>query len=106
MAVDPVTPIPGNASQVVTAGTPVIAVNPGPNGGFITNPYLAADQGFDPADPPENLYVNVVTAATQEGNDTTVCLYPGQTMPLIPGQTTPTSVNSKRSGHKFTVTSY
>lgn len=106
MAADPVTPIAGVNAQVITAGTPVIAVNPGPNGGFITNPYTATDQGFGPDDTPQNLYVNVVEAATTEGNGTTVALYPGQTFELVPGQTTPTSVNSKASGHKFTVTSY
>lgn len=103
---DPVTPIPGVASQVTVGGTPVTAVNPGPNGGFIQNPASAVDQGFGVMDIPENLYVNIVEAATLEGNGTTVAIYPGGVFSLVAGQTTPTSVNAATGGHKFSVVSY
>ena len=91
-----VTPIPGVNSTVVTGGTPVTAVNGGPNGGFITNPYTAATP----------LFVNPVTAATTTSRGTTFALQPGDTWDLIPGQTTPTSVNSTDSGHTFSVVSW
>jgi hypothetical protein len=101
--VDAVTPIPGNASQVAIGNTPVVAVLGGPNGGFITNPASAADQGLSAA---ETLYVDPVGAAGLQGNGTTFAIEPGQTWELIAGQTTPTSVNAQSSGHKFSVISY
>lgn len=72
----------------------------GVNGGFITNPASAADQGLANA---EDLFVDPVGAASEAGNGTTFRLAPGQTWSLIPGQTTPTSVNAASSGHKFSV---
>jgi hypothetical protein len=98
-----VTPIPGAASLVTTGNNAVTAVAANPNGGFITNPITAADQGIGAA---ETLYVNAVTAATLAGNGTTFALAPGQTWTIIPGQTTPTSVNAVTSGHKFSVVSW
>jgi len=103
MAATPVTPEPGLLSAVAVGGTAVNAVAGGPNGGYITNPYDAADQGLSGVEP---LYINPVTTATLEGNDTTTRLEPGQTWNIIPGQTTPTSVNATSSGHKFTVVSW
>lgn len=99
MTTSPVTPVPGLASQVTTGGTPVNAAPPGIAGGFITNPYLAADQGVAS----EPLFINPVTAAGLQANGTTFSLQPGQSWPLIPGQTTVTSVNAVTAGHKFSV---
>ena len=103
MAAPPVTPIPGLVSQVTTGGTAVEAVAAGPNGGFITNPLSAADQGLANTEP---LYVNPVGAAGVAANGTTFALQPGGTWFLIPGQLTQTSVNAASSGHKFSVVSY
>ena len=103
MAVDPVTPVAGLTSTVTTGGTAVTVVPGGPNGGFITNPYTAADQGISAA---ENLYVDAVDTATTTGNGTTFTIFPGGSWPIIPGQTTPTTVNAVTSGHKFSVTWY
>ena len=104
MTATPVTPIPGNASEVVTGGVPVTAILGGPNGGTITNPVSAADQGIAEA---ENLYVDPVTgAASLQGNGTTFTLLPGQSWEVIKGQTTVTSVNAATGGHKFSVFSY
>jgi hypothetical protein len=103
MAATPVTPVPGSASIVAAGGVAVVAVPGGPNGGFITNPYDAADQGISSAEP---LYVDPVGtpgAGPGNGNGTTFVLYPGQSWPLIPGQTTVTRVNAQTSGHKFSV---
>lgn len=105
MAADPVTPIAGLVSVVATGGSPVVAIGPLPNGGVITNPVSVSDQGI-PGDIPENLYVDPVANATNEGNGTTFALAPGQSWTVIPGQTTPTSVNAPTSGHKFAVVSY
>lgn len=106
MAAPPVTPIAGNASEIVTGGVPVVAVLGGPNGGFIVNPFSAADQGLVTA---EDLIVNpVANALSGSGvaNGTNFRIAPGQSWALIPGQTTLTSVNAVTSGHLFSVVSY
>lgn len=95
-----VTPIAGAASTVVTGGTAVTAVPANPAGGFITNPYLAADQGIGTA---ESIYVDAVGTPGLVGNGTTFTIAPGQTWTLIGGQNTPTQVNAATSGHKFSV---
>jgi len=103
---DPITPKPGATSLVATGGVPVVAVvanSLGTGGGYITNPYTAGDQGFDPnTGTPENLYVDIVTDATLSANGTTVAIYPGSTFEIPAGLTTKVSVNAATSGHKFT----
>jgi hypothetical protein len=94
------TPVSGTATVVATGGTAVTSIPPGPNGGLITNPASAADQGLSAAEP---LYCDSVGNATLQGNHTTFALAPGQTYAIIPGQTTPTTVNAPSSGHKFSV---
>ena len=101
--VAPVTPIAGEVSQVASGGTAVIVIAGGPNGGIITNPYTAADQGIANTEP---LYVNPVGTATTNGNETTFALQPGQSWTAIPGQTTATSVNAATNGHKFSAISW
>lgn len=107
MAAAQVTPAAGLASVVTTGGTAVIAVGPLPNGGFIQNPLLAADQGLSQAEP---LTVNPVGAAavggSGAGNGTNFVLAPGGIWQIIPGQTTTTSVNAASDGHKFSVVVY
>ena len=97
-----VTPTPGLATTVTTGGTAVTAVGPNPNGGFITNPASAADQGLATA---EDLIVNPVSSAANgtagNANGTNFRIPPGASWQIIPGQTTPTSVNAITSGHKF-----
>lgn len=102
----PVTPVPGNASQITTGGTPVVAIlgnTAGVNGGYITNPIDPTDQGLVNAEP---LYIDPVGDASTSAHGTTFRLEPGATWTLIPGQTTPTSVNAATSGHKFSVVSW
>jgi hypothetical protein len=101
MAVTPVTPQPGLVSEVATGGDAVTVVSSGPNGGFITNPNNATDQGLASY---EDLFVSPVNAAGVAGNGTTFRLGAGQTWNIIPGQTTVTSVNAVTSGHKFSIT--
>ena len=96
-------PTPGLVSVVTVGGTPVTVANGGQNGGIITNPLLATDQGIASTEP---LYINPVTAAGLAGNGTTFALQPGQSWEFIAGQTTPTSVNAVTSGHKFSVVIY
>jgi len=91
-----VTPVAGNASSVVTGGTPVVAALANPNGGFITNPAGAT----------ASLFVNPVSDATLVVGGTNFELRPGQNWDLIPGQTTQTSVNSSDSNHVFSVVVY
>ena len=98
-----VTPVAGLVSQVTSGGVAVTVVPGGPNGGFIVNPYTATDQGISNVEP---LYVNAVTAATLNGNGTTFAIQPGGSWEIIPGQTTPTSVNAASDGHKFSVVWY
>jgi hypothetical protein len=52
------------------------------------------------------MYVDPVGAAGTQANGTTFAIYPGESWTLIPGQTTPTSVNAPTSGHKFSGVSY
>lgn len=104
MAATPVTPTAGLNSEVTVGGTPVIAVVGGPNGGFITNPATAADQGIGA---PEPIYVDPVnTNPPLQGNGTTFSIGPGQTWSVIAGQTTPTAVNAATGGHKFSVVNW
>lgn len=93
MAASPVTPVPGTNSTVTTGGTPVQAAPGGISGGFVNNPSTAAG----------TLFVNPVTAAITTASGTTFGLAPGQIWTMIPGQTTPTSVNAEDDGHAFTV---
>lgn len=107
MAATPVTPIALISSTITTGGTPVQVAPGNVNGGFITNPSSASDQGIGGAEP---LYVSCVVAnpgsAPGAGNGTTFVLYPGQTWTMIPGQTTQTWVNAATNGHNFSGTYY
>lgn len=98
-----VTPVAGLNSIVSTGGTAVVAVGAAPNGGIITNPLTAIDQGISIAEP---LYVNPVSTATLLGNGTTFRIEPGGLWTIIAGQTTQTTVNAASNGHKFSVTSW
>ena len=90
----------GVTSTIAVSGTAVVVVPAAPNGGVITNPYLASDQGLVTA---EVLYVNPVGLATLTANNTTFALQPGQSWQVIPGQTTQTTVNAPTGGHAFSV---
>lgn len=101
---DPVTPQVGLATQVVVGNTPVTVFVGGLNGGYITNPVTAAEQGIGT---PEPIYVDPTGADPGlEGNGSVFAIWPGQTWSAIPGQTTPTKVNAPTSGHKFTAVSF
>lgn len=95
-----VTPRAGVNSVVAAGGTAVIAANGGINGGYITNPASATDQGISVA---ENLIVDPVATPGLFGNGTSISLFPGQSFSLIPGTTLSTWVNAETSGHQFTV---
>src|ERR1700680_1245837 len=95
-----VTPVPGLTSVVGMGGTAVQAVPGNVNGGYITNPVAAVDQGLAVA---EDLFVSPVGAAALGGHGATFRIPPGGTWNIIPGQTTPTSVNAVSSGHNFSV---
>lgn len=81
---------------VVIAGTPVTAVGPNPQGGFIVNPIGAAG----------SIWVDPVGAAGTVAGGTTFEIRPGQNWDIIPGQTTPTSVNALDNDHTFSVVSW
>jgi hypothetical protein len=102
-----VTPTGGANSFVTTGGTAVIAASAnssGYNGGYITNPLLASDQGIGTAEP---LIVDPTGASPGlNANGTAIALQPGQTWNLITGQVTATMVNATTSNHKFTVIVY
>lgn len=93
MAVDGVIPTPGETFVVTTGGSSVQVAPANPQGGVITNPYDAS----------EALYVNPIDAAETTAHDRTFALQPGQSWGIIPGQTTPTTVNSASDGHQFSV---
>lgn len=99
MAAPPVTPVAGLASVTPVGGGPVVAAGPIANGGFLTNPASATDQGLSA---PESIYVDPTGAAAgTAANGTTFEIPPGSTWSYIPGQTTTTSVNAPSPSHKF-----
>ena len=99
-----VTPVAGLTSEVLLGGTAVVVIPPNANGGVITNPYAASDQGLENA---EVLYIDPTGAAADlSANGTAFALQPGQEWTIIPGQTTSTSVNAASSGHKFSAIYY
>lgn len=98
-----VTPQAGANSIIVTGSTAVVAANGSINGGYITNPASASDQGIATV---ENLIIDPVQTPTLAGHGTSTSLVPGQTFVLIPGTTLPTWANAATSGHKFTVVVY
>lgn len=99
-----VTPVAGQSTIISAGGQSVVAIPTNPNGGYITNPFTALDQGISVAEP---IYVDPVGSATQlHGNGTIFAIAPGQTWSVIPGQTTLTYVNAATSGHKFTAISW
>jgi hypothetical protein len=99
-----VIPIPGQNTIITTGGQSVVAISNSPNGGYITNPLIATDQGISAVEP---LYVDPVgSAGMLHANGTVFALQPGQTWNVIPGQTTPTYVNAASSGHKFSAVSW
>lgn len=99
-----VTVTPGKNAVVTTGGTAVEAIPVNPNGGIITNPLTAADQGLTgPGVVPEPLYVNPINQATLTANGNTFALAPGQSWVVIPGQSSSTFVNAASNGHKFSV---
>jgi hypothetical protein len=94
------TPTVGLATQTpATAGLPINAIAQNMIGGYIVNPYSAADQGLATAEP---LYVNQVGTSDVVANGTTIALQPGQSYTVIPNTTTPVSVASLSANHKFT----
>jgi hypothetical protein len=94
-----VTPVSGVNVSITAGGASVVAIPGNPNGGYITNPLIATDQGISVVEP---LYVDPAgSASVLQGNGTVFALQPGQTWTVIPGQTTPTYVNAASAGHKF-----
>jgi hypothetical protein len=99
-----VTPIVGPNTSIAIGGTSVVAVPANPNGGMITNPLSAADQGLGATEP---LYINPTGgAAGLNANGSTFALAAGQTWAIIPGQTSQTLVNAATAGHRFSVVYY
>src|SRR5208282_5954833 len=88
-------PVGGVNSSVPVANTAVIAIAVGPNGGVITNPLLAVDQGISSV---EVLYIDPVGncggGSLPKANNTVFALQPGQSWTVIPGQVTATYVNA------------
>jgi hypothetical protein len=104
MASTPVTPVPGVNTTITTGGQAVVAIDIGPEGGIITNPASATDQGIPNA---ESIYVDPTGANANIGAfGTTFELQPGQSWTCIPGQTTKTTVNAATPGHRFSAVSW
>ena len=102
MATTPTTPTAPINYSVSASGVSTPVIPAGPNGGIITNPVYATDQGISTA---EILYVDPTGAApTLYANNTTFELLPGQTWTVIPGQISITNVTANTAGHKFSAT--
>jgi hypothetical protein len=101
MANPTVSPQAGFNVMIVTGGTAVVAIPANAQGGYIINPYAAADQNVSPAEP---LYVDPVASPGSTpgtGNGTTRALGPGEQFNVIPYSTTPIMANAATAGHKF-----
>lgn len=98
-----VTPVAGTNTKINLGATAVIAAPANVNGGYITNPALASDQGIAIA---ESLLVSPVTPPSLIGNTTAIRLQPGETYMVIPGSVNPVWVNATTTGHKFTCVVY
>lgn len=99
MNVSPIRLYPGSASEIVLAGVSVVAIPAGVLGGYISNPYSAADQGLDA---PEMIYVDPTGPAALHQTATTVPIWPGGTYSAVPGSSGPVWVNAASAGHRFT----
>jgi hypothetical protein len=109
------TPIPGSINQVVTAGKSVLVSSFKAYGGYIVNPgpqiigtdYGEGDYGVGDYDGTtiqfNILYVDPTGPAATKVTATTVAIQPGGKYSLPPGVTPGVWVNSKVSGHIFTV---
>lgn len=95
-----VTVTPGMTNVVALAGEAVQVIPPNINGGLVTNPLTATDQGITT---PEPIYINPISAGPLVANNTTFALAPGSTWSVIPGQSSSTWVNAASAGHKFSV---
>lgn len=109
LAQAPPTPLAcGGVTTVATGGTPVVPLANVPvttnvitNGGYITNPPTATDQGIATA---EELYLDPTSiTAGSVGNGTTVALPAGASWYFPPGvNLAKLSVNAVTNGHKIT----
>jgi len=95
----PVNLFHGNASAIITGGTPVVAIHALLSGGVIWNPLNASDQGIAI---PEAIYVSEVGPPGLIANQTTFELLPGQFYFATPNSTNSIYVNAATSGHQFT----
>ncbi len=93
-------PYQGIVTAVPTGGQGIMAVPSNVLGGYILNPYSAADQGIGSVEP---LAIDIVgTCAAVQGYGTIVLLWPGDKFDLIPGLSNGHWVNASTSGHRFT----
>lgn len=90
--IPPVTPQVGPNTVVTTGGSAVVAIPANPNGGLIQNPENSG----------EDLIVNPVGTASITPGGSNFSVKPGEFWTVIPGQTTPTSVNAASNNHEFT----
>ena len=98
-----VAPGPNNVTSSVP-GSPVVAINPGQFGAFITNPLTAADQGLAAA---EQLFVNEVGPASLGANGTTIALAPGESFtPSLKNSPVAVTVCAASPLHAFAVVSW
>lgn len=94
---------PADKTIVPFGGTAITAVNGPVGGGFITNPYTAADQGISVAEP---LYYSFTGAAALGETADTFPIWPGQTILIPTDMAGDVSVNAATSGHKFSAIVY
>ena len=98
-----ITPQGGLTFTIATGGVPVQVIPPGVSGGYIVNPFSAADQGFSGSTAPENLVVDPVNPPSLVGNNTSTTIGPGQSYTALTNSTLGLWVNAATGGHKITV---
>lgn len=93
-------PQQGLVTVITVGGQSVMVIPPGAYGGYIWNPFSAADQGIPAVEP---LYINPIGAAPLQAFNSTVAIYQGSdfTVP-VKRSITGIWVNAATSGHQFT----
>ena len=95
--------IKGKLTSITAGGYSQIAVPAYIIGGFVSNPYYAADQETPLAEP---LFLSLVGPSETQESSTTIPLWPGNTYYITSQSTRPIYVSAETTRHAFSVVLY
>lgn len=87
-----------SATSIKVGGVPIIVARGATLGGFVFNPFSAADQGLTFI---ETLYINIVSSAGTNANGTTFAIEPGTFFAWPADDSITVTVNALTAGHRF-----